>query len=267
MTPVFYCFGDRERLMDIIEAITGGRMHPSWFRIGGVAQDLPAGWEAMVRSFLTYLPPRLKEYETLIVKSRIVKARTVGVGEIDADTAITWGITGPNLRACGFDWDVRKKRPYSGYDRFDFDVPTGARGDCYNRLRVRVEEIKQSLRIIGQCVDAMPPGPHKSATALATPPDHERMLHHIETLIDHFLGVSWGPVVPPGEAIVPIESSKGNYGYYLVSDGGISPYRLRIRTPSFPHLQALPLLVRGQEIPDLVAVLGTIDFVMADVDR
>jgi NADH-quinone oxidoreductase subunit C/D len=272
ITPVFYNFGDREWLMDIIQAITGARMHPSWFRIGGVSQDLPAGWDTMIRDFLDYMPPRLEQYDRLVMESRVVKARTVGVGEIDRDTAIDWGVTGPNLRACGFEWDLRKKRPYSGYDQFEFDIPTTARGDCYGRVAVRVEEIRQSLRIIRQCVDHMPAGPHKAeprqtAPPLITPPPHGRTLNDIETLIDHFLGVSWGPVVPPGEAMVPIESSKGNYAYYLTSDGNVSSYRTRIRTPSFPHLQVLPLLCRGMEVPDLVAILGSIDFVMGDVDR
>jgi NADH-quinone oxidoreductase subunit C/D len=267
ITPVFYTFGDRERLMDIVEAITGGRMHPSWFRIGGVAQDLPEGWERLVRDFLDYMPKRLREYDRLVMESRVVKARTVGIGEMDKDTAIEWGVTGPNLRACGFEWDLRKKRPYSGYDRFEFDVPTADRGDCYARAQVHVEEIRQSLRIVRQCLDNMPPGPHKADHVQASPPPHDRMLHDIETLIDHFLEVSWGMVVPPGEALVPTESSKGNCGYYLTSDGGISSYRTRIRTPSFPHLQALPLLCRGLEVPDLIAILGSIDFVMGDVDR
>jgi NADH-quinone oxidoreductase subunit C/D len=267
MTPVFYAFGDRERLLGIVEAVTGGRMHPSWFRIGGVAQDLPEGWQDLVRDFLRYMPPRLREYDRLVMESRVVKARTIGVGEIDKDTAIEWGVTGPNLRACGFEWDVRKKRPYSGYGQFAFDVPTAGRGDCYGRAQIRVEEIRQSLGIVRQCLDSMPPGPHKAPDMWTTPPGHDRMLHDIETLIDHFLGVSWGSVIPPGEALVPIESSKGNYGYYLVSDGNVSSYRTRIRTPSFPHLQVLPLLCRGLEIPDLIAILGSIDFVMGDVDR
>jgi NADH-quinone oxidoreductase subunit C/D len=272
MTPVFYVFGDRERLMDIVQAITGARMHPSWFRIGGVSQDLPRGWDRMVLDFLDYLPRRLKEYDRLVMESRVVKARTVGVGEIDRDTAVDWGVTGPNLRACGFAWDLRKQRPYSGYDQFEFDVPTATRGDCYGRVAVRVEEIRQSLRIIRQCVDSMPAGPHKAEPAgqappLVTPPPHREMLHDIETLIDHFLDVSWGPVMPAGEAMVPIESAKGNYAYYLTSDGNVSSYRTRIRTPSFPHLQVLPLLCRGMELPDLIAILGSIDFVMGDVDR
>jgi NADH-quinone oxidoreductase subunit C/D len=267
ISPVFYAFADRERLFDIVEAVTGGRMHPSWFRIGGVAQDLPLGWEELVRGFLDYLPPRLREYDRLVMKSRVVKARTVGVGEIDKDTAMEWGVTGPNLRACGLEWDLRKKRPYSGYDQLSFDIPTAARGDCYGRAQVRVEEIRQSLAIIRQCLEQMPGGSVKAEHVHGTPPDSERMLHHIETLIDHFLAVSWGPVIPPGEAQAAVESSKGHYGYYLVSDGGVSSYRTRIRTPSFPHLQVLPLLCEGLEIPDLIAILGSIDFVMGDVDR
>jgi NADH-quinone oxidoreductase subunit C/D len=267
MSPVFYMFGDRERLMDIVEAITGGRMHPSWFRIGGVAQDLPLGWDHLVRDFLDYMPSRLREYDRLVMRSRIVKARTVGVGEMDRQTAIEWGVTGPNLRACGLEWDLRKQRPYSGYEHFSFDVPTAERGDCYGRAEVRVQEIAESLKIIRQCLENMPAGQIKAAHELTTPPEDERILHDIETLIDHFLGVSWGPVVPPGEAWAAIESSKGDYSYYLVSDGGISSYRTRIRTPSFANLQTLPLLCRGMEIPDLIAILGSLDFVMGDVDR
>jgi NADH-quinone oxidoreductase subunit C/D len=267
MSPVFYMFGDRERLLEIVEAITGGRMHPSWFRIGGVAQDLPTGWEELVQQFVDYLPARLREYDRLVMKNSILKARTRGVGEMTKDQAIEWGFTGPNLRACGFEWDFRKKRPYSGYEQFSFEIPTADRGDCYGRAQVRVEELRQSLRVVEQCLDNMPGGPYKSEDVLATPPDDEHSLHDIETLITHFLGVSWGPVVPAGEAFAGIEAAKGNNGYYLVSDGGISSYRTRIRTPSFAHLQAVPLMCRGLELPDLIAILGSIDFVLADVDR
>jgi NADH-quinone oxidoreductase subunit C/D len=267
ISPVFYMFGDRERLLEIVEAITGGRMHPSWFRIGGVAQDLPRGWEELVKGFLDYLPSRLLEYDHLVMNSPIFKARTKGVGETTLDEAIDWGVTGPNLRACGFEWDLRKKRPYSGYDQFLFDIPTAQRGDCYGRAQVRVEEMRQSLRLVEQCVDNMPGGPYKSQNVLGIPPEEEHTLHDIETLIDHFLGVSWGPVVPAGEAFMGIEATKGNNGYYLVSDGGTGAYRTRIRTPSFAHLQAVPLMCRGLEIPDLIAILGSIDFVLADVDR
>ena len=267
MSPVFFTFNDRERALAIVEAITGARMHPNWFRIGGVAQDLPRGWEQMFRDFLDYLPPRLNEYDRMVLRNRLFKARTKGVGNFTTDDGIEWGITGPNLRATGFAWDFRKKQPYSGYEQFDFDIPTGQHGDCYDRAVVRVEEMRQSLRIIEQCVNNMPEGIYKSAAPLATPPEKPRTMHDIETLITHFLGVSWGPVVPPGEALCPIEATKGNNGYYLVSDGNTISYRTRIRTPSFPHIQLLPVICRGLMVPDLLAILGSIDFVLADVDR
>jgi NADH-quinone oxidoreductase subunit C/D len=267
MSTVFYTFNDRERAFAIIEAITGARMHPNWFRIGGVAQDLPRGWDAMFRDFLKYLPPRLAEYDREILGNRIFQGRTKGIGTITTDEAIEWGITGPILRACGFEWDFRKKQPYSGYEQFEFDIPTGRNGDCFDRAVVRVEEMRQSLRIIEQCVDHMPEGPYKSDHPLATPPRKAQTMHDIETLITHFLPVSWGPVIPPGEALGAIEGTKGNNGYYLVSDGGTNSYRTRIRTPSFAHLQTLPLMCRGRLIPDLLAVLGAMDYVLADVDR
>ncbi|HXI43815.1 MAG TPA: NADH-quinone oxidoreductase subunit C/D [Bryobacteraceae bacterium] len=267
LSPVFYTFNDRERAFAIIEAICGARMHPNWFRIGGVAQDLPRGWDAMVRDFLKYLPPRLAEYDREILANRIFQARTKGVGRITTEEAIDWGITGPMLRACGFEWDFRRKQPYSGYEQFEFDVPIGKKGDCFDRAVVRVEEIRQSLRIIEQCVNHMPEGPYKSDHPLATPPRKARTMRDIETLITHFLAVSWGPVIPPGEALGAIEGTKGNNGYYLVSDGGTNSYRTRIRTPSFAHMQTLPLMCRGRLVPDLLAVLGAMDYVLADIDR
>lgn len=268
LSPVFFTFNDRERAFGIIEAITGARMHPNWFRIGGVAQDLPRGWEKMVSEFLDYLPRQLAEYDHEVLANRIFKARTQGVGRMSAAEAIEWGVTGPNLRASGLEWDFRKKQPYGGYDQFEFDIPTATGGDCYARALVRVEEMRQSLRIIHQCLRRMPDGPYKSADPLATPPLKEPgTMHDIETLITHFLGVSWGPVLPEGEALGAIEATKGNNGYYLVSDGSTNSYRTRIRTPSFAHMQTLPLLCRGGMIPDLLAVLGAMDFVLADIDR
>jgi len=267
MSPVFYTFNDRERAFAIIEAICGARMHPNWFRIGGVAQDLPTGWDAMIRDFISYFPPRLREYDREVLANRIFRSRTVGVGACTTQEAIEWGLTGPNLRATGFEWDFRKKQPYSGYEDFEFHIPTARTGDCYDRAIVRVEEMRQSLRIIQQCVDNMPEGSYKSLDPLASPPLKERTMHDIETLITHFLSVSWGPVIPPGEALGAIEATKGNNGYYLVSDGGTNSYRTRIRTPSFPHIQMLPLLCRGRMIPDLLAVLGSLDYVLADIDR
>ena len=267
MSPVFYMFTDREKALDIAAAICGARMHPNWFRIGGVAQDLPPGWDKLIRGFLDYMPSRLDEYDRTIMRNRIFKDRTQGVGAYSTDDAIEWGVTGANLRACGFDWDFRKKRPYSGYEQFDFDIPIGKTGDSYDRLAMRIAEIRQSLRIIRQCVDNMPPGDHKSRHPLTTPPIKDRTMHDIETLIHHFLGVSWGPVIPPGEAHVGIESAKGNSGYYLISDGSTSSYRTRIRGPSFPHLQTLPMISRGLMVADLIVVMGSLDFVMGDVDR
>ncbi|HEY4900177.1 MAG TPA: NADH-quinone oxidoreductase subunit C/D [Terriglobales bacterium] len=267
LSPVFYTFNDRERAFGIIEAICGARMHPNWFRIGGVAADLPEGWDGMVRDFIRYFPPRLAEYDREVLRNRIFQARTKGIGSFTKEEGIEWGATGPNLRACGFEWDFRKKQPYSGYDQFAFDIPTGSRGDCYDRAVVRVEEMRQSLRIIEQCVNRMPDGPYKSDHPLATPPVKDRTMHDIETLITHFLSVGWGPVIPPGEALGAIEATKGNNGYYLVSDGSTVSYRTRIRTPSFAHMQMLPQLCRGRMIPDLLAVLGAMDFVLADIDR
>jgi len=267
MSPVFYMFSDRERIFDIIGAICGGRMHPNWFRIGGVAQDLPNGWDQKIGDYLKYFSPRLNDYDKLVMQNGILLARTKGVGSYSLNEAIEWGVTGPGLRACGLEWDFRKKRPYSGYDQFEFDIPTATHGDSYDRAVVRVAEMRQSLRIIDQCLKNMPPGPYKSYHPLAIPPLKERTMHDIETLITHFLSVSWGPVIPPGEAFTEVEATKGNNGYYLVSDGNTVSYRTRIRTPSFPHIQMVPLISRGLMVPDLLAILGSIDFVLADVDR
>ncbi|HJT21795.1 MAG TPA: NADH-quinone oxidoreductase subunit C/D [Nitrospira sp.] len=267
LSPVFYMFNDRERIHAITEAICGGRMHPNWFRIGGVAQDLPAGWDQLVRQFVDYLPARLDEYERLVMDNPIFKERTVGIGAFSLEDAIRWGATGPMLRACGLAWDLRKTRPYSGYDRFEFDVPVASNGDCYDRAVVRVQEMRQSLRIVRQCLEHMPAGPYKSHDPLATPPIKDRTMHDIETLIHHFLSVSWGPVLPPGEAEVPTESSKGQTSYYVTSDGAQVSYRTRIRTPSFAHIQMVPFMSRGELLSDLLAVLGSVDFVLSDVDR
>jgi NADH-quinone oxidoreductase subunit C/D len=267
MSPVFYAFNDRERIFDIVAAITGGRMHPSWFRIGGVAHDLPDGWDRLVQEFVNYLPKRLKEFDNIVMKNRILKARTLGIGVYTTEEAIDWGITGSGLRATGYDWDYRKKRPYSGFDKLEFDIPLGKNGDCYDRALVRMEEMRQSLRIIQQCINHMPAGYYKSDHPLAIPPRKDKTMQDIETLITHFVGVSWGPVIPAGEAMVPVEAAKGSNGYYLISDGGTSSYRSRIRTPSFPHMQMLPLITKGYTIPDLLAILGAMDFVLADLDR
>jgi len=267
LSPVFFTFNDRERTFDLISAITGGRMHPSWFRIGGVTSDLPDGWKKAMQEFVSYFPKRLKEYEKVVIRNSIFKARTEGIGVYTTEEAIEWGVTGPGLRATGFNFDYRKQRPYSGYEHFDFEIPLGKNGDCYDRAVVRMEEMRQSLRIIQQCIDHMPSGPYKSDHPLAVPPRKEKTMTDIETLITHFLAVSWGPVIPAGEAMIPVEGAKGSNGYYLVSDGSSSAYRARIRTPSFPHMQMLPMISKGYTIPDLLAILGAMDFVLADLDR
>lgn len=267
MSPVFYLFNDRERIFDIVEAVCGGRMHPSWFRIGGVAQDLPNGWDELVQGFIDYFPARLREANNSLMKNAIFRARAVGVGAYTLQEAFDWGVTGPGLRACGFDWDLRKRRPYSGFENFEFDVPTATAGDCFARAEVRVEEMAQSLRIIEQCMKNMPSGPYKSDHPQATPPRKEKTMHDIETLITHFLNVSWGPIIPRGEAHCAVEASKGINSYYLISDGNTMSYRTRIRTPSFPHLQMLPLIAKGVTVSDLLAILGSMDYVLADIDR
>jgi NADH-quinone oxidoreductase subunit C/D len=260
-------FTDRERIFDVVESVCGGRMHPSWFRIGGVSQDLPNGWETLVKSFLEYFPKKLREYDRMVMDNVLFKARTVGIGIFTLDEAIEWGATGPNLRACGLEWDFRKTQPYSGYENFDFDVPIAQNGDCYDRALVRVAEMRQSLRIIEQCMKNMPAGPYKADHRLATPPIKKHTMQDIETLITHFLNVSWGPVIPPGEAMTCIEATKGANSYYAISDGNTSPYRVRVRTPSFAHMQMLPYITRGYTVADLLSILGAMDYVLADIDR
>ncbi len=268
MTPVFFAFTDRQKIYDLVEAITGFRMHPAWFRIGGVAHDLPRGWEMLLKTFLDWMPKRLEEYVTAALKNSMLKARSQGVATYDAKEALDWGVTGAGLRATGIEFDVRKWRPYSGYENFDFEIPVGGGvSDCYNRVMLKVEEIRQSLKILTQCYHNMPSGPFKSDHPLTTPPPKERTLQHIETLITHFLHVSWGPIMPANESFQMIEATKGINSYYLISDGSTTSYRTRIRTPSFPHLQQIPSVIRGSLVSDLIVYLGSIDFVMSDVDR
>lgn len=267
LSPVFYMFTDREKVFDIIEAVCGGRMHPNWFRIGGVAQDLPNGWDILVRDFVKYFPKKITEYTNMVIRNSLFKARTKGIGIYTLEEAIEWGVTGPGLRACGYEWDFRKKKPYSGYELFDFDIPVAQNGDCYDRAVVRVEELRQSVRIIEQCLHNMPAGSYKADHPLTTPPLKKHTMQDIETLITHFLGVSWGPVIPAGEAMSCIEATKGANSYYLTSDGNTSPYRVRIRTPSFPHMQMVPYISKGYTVADLLSILGSVDFVLADIDR
>jgi NADH-quinone oxidoreductase subunit C/D len=267
LSPVFYMFRDRERAYRIVEAITGARMHPGWFRIGGLAQDLPEGWAALVREFLDYLPGRLRDYDRMVLRNRMFRARTVGVGAYAVEEALRWGVTGPGLRAAGLPLDFRKRRPPPGFEGIDFDVPVGTRGDSYDRTVVRVEEMRQSLRIIEQCLEHMPAGPVLADHPLTTPPPRARALRDIETMIHGFMHGSWGPVLPAGEVTGQAETARGLTQYTVFSDRGRTSYRTRIRTPSFAHLQMLPEMVRGLTVADVVATLGSIDFVLSDVDR
>ena len=267
MTVYFYCFREREDILRICELFSGQRMMTSYFRIGGVALEPPRGWEKSVRAFLQGLPAKIDEYENLLNSNPIFLQRTKGVGHLSLERLLDLGVTGPMIRAAGLKWDIRKSEPYSSYDNFDFDIPVYSESDVFARFRVRLEEMRQSARIAEQALDGMPEGAWKADAPQVVLPDREKMKTQMEALIYHFKIVSEGFRVPAGEAYVPVESPRGEIGFYVVSDGTSKPYRVFTRTPSFGNLQCLPALFHGRLIADNIASLGSMDFVLGDIDR
>jgi NADH-quinone oxidoreductase subunit D len=267
MSVFLYCFRERERILDIFEMCSGQRMMTSYVRPGGVWRDVPPGFEEAVRDFLRTFPARIDEYESLLTKNPIFIDRTRGIGVISADDAVRWGLTGPMLRGSGLALDLRKAVPYSGYEQYDFDIPTGTHGDTYDRYRVRMAELRQSLRIVQQGLDRLPAGPFISANRKFVPPPRSELGHSMEAVIHHFKLWTEGFPAPKGAVYVAVESPRGELGCYLEGDGGPKPYRVHFRTPSFAHLQALPLLAHGHLVADLVALIGTEDIVLGDADR
>lgn len=294
MTVFLYCFREREDLMDVYEAVSGARMHAAYYRPGGVYRDLPEQmakyepskwhdekWAAkrnearsgslldFIDDFVQRFPACVDEYETLLTDNRIWKQRTVGVGTVSPERARALGFTGPMLRGSGIEWDLRRMQPYEVYDRLEFDIPIGRDGDCYDRYLVRVEEMRQSNRIIRQCIDWLRdnPGPVIAENHKVTPPSREEMKEDMESLIHHFKLFTEGYNVPEGEAYAAVEHPKGEFGVYLVSDGGNKPYRMKIRAPGFVHLSAMDEMAVGHMLSDVVAIIGTMDVVFGEIDR
>jgi NADH-quinone oxidoreductase subunit D len=267
MTPMLWGFEHREKTMEFYERVSGARMHANYYRPGGVNRDLPPDLGDDIRAwtddFLTYVD----DMEGLLTENRIFKQRTVDIGAVNIEDALKWGFTGPMLRASGMPWDLRKAQPYAMYESVDFDVPVGSNGDCYDRYLVRVEEMRQSVRIIRQCLDKMPAGPVRTDDKKVTPPPRSEMKRSMEALIHHFKLYTEGVHVPEGECYAAVESGKGEFGVYLVSDGTNRPYRCKIRSPGYVHLQALDFMGKGHQLADIVAIIGSIDVVFGEVDR
>jgi len=267
MSVFLYCFREREEILHIFEAVSGQRMMTSYFRVGGLALEPPLGWLKGVEKFAKSFPARIDEYEALLTRNPIWLRRTQGVGYISAEDAIAYGLSGPSLRGSGVDWDIRKKEPYSSYQKFDFKVAARPEGDVYGRYLARVEEMRQSLRIVNQAMEGLPEGPVKADAPHIVLPERESMKTSIEALIYHFKIVTEGFHPPVGEVYQAIESPRGELGFYLVSDGSPKPFRCHVRAPSFANLQALPKMIEGRLIADVVACIGTIDIVLGEVDR
>lgn len=268
MTAFFYAFTEREKALDIFECASGARFHQSYFNIGGVREDVPDNFVPLTADFLKGFPPFLIEARKLVTGNRIFQRRTKGIGTISAEEAIDWGLSGPSIRGSGVNWDIRKSEPYSGYETYDFNVPVYPDGDVWSRYLVRMDEMEESYKICVQALDRLKePGPVHSDHPKLKLPERDLMKNHIDVMIHHFLLASEGFTVPIGEVYLPIESARGEIGFYVVSDGKERPWRVRVRAPSFINLAALPRLAHGQLIADVVAIIGSIDIVLGDVDR
>ncbi|MGB8361299.1 MAG: NADH dehydrogenase (quinone) subunit D [Acidimicrobiia bacterium] len=267
LSMMIYGFRERESILAFFEKTTGLRMNHNYIRPGGVAADLPPGWKDDVVAILDDIPARLQQYDDLLRENPIWLARTQGVGVISAEEAVAFSITGPPLRAAGVDWDLRKAYPYSGIEQYEFDVQVGENGDVYDRYRVRVEEIRESLKIVEQVMDTMPKGDYRVSDRKITPPPRARIDESMEALIHHFKLFTEGYKVPAGETYVAVESPRGELGCYLVSDGGATPYRMHTRAPSFYNLQSLPIAMADSLVADTIATIASMDPVMGDVDR
>jgi len=267
MTPFLWLFEDREILMEFYERVSGSRLHSAYFRPGGVHRDIPDGLTDDIENFCEKFTSHIDDTEKLIEKNRIFRQRSVGIGKISANDALEWGFSGPCIRASGLNWDLRKKQPYDCYNEMDFKVPTGSTGDCFERFLVRVEEMRQSLSIIRQCLKNIPDGPSISNDPRIVPPKREIMKESMESLINHFKLFTEGFHVPPGETYTAVEAPKGEFGVLLISDGTNKPYRCKIRSPGFPFLQATEFLSKGHMLSDLVAIIGSLDIVFGEIDR
>jgi NADH-quinone oxidoreductase subunit D len=267
MTPLLWGFEERETLMEFYERVSGARLHAAYFRPGGVSQDLPAGLADDIMKFVEHFPKIIDDIETLLTENRIFKQRTVDIGLVTKADALAWGFSGPMVRGSGIPWDLRKSQPYDAYEHLDFDVAIGKNGDCYDRYLVRMEEMRQSLRIMKQCLEKMPAGPVKGPDRKVTPPTRGEMKRSMEALIHHFKLYTEGYHVPAGETYTAVEAPKGEFAVYLVSDGTNKPYRCKIRAPGFAFLQAMDFLAKGHMLADVVAIIGSLDIVFGEVDR
>mgnify|MGYP002784799323 CR=1 FL=1 len=267
MSVFFYCFRQREKILNLIEAASGGRMTPSYFRIGGLMMDLPAGFDRRVRQFMDDFPEAMDTFNTLVTGNRIWQSRTKDIGYISKEDAISWGLTGPCLRASGVDLDLRRDNPYTGYETYDFDIPVETGGDVWARFMVRMRELEESYKIVRQALERLKPGPIKADAPKVVLPDRDDMRKHMDSLIHHFLIVAEGFNVPPGEVYHAIEASKGELGVYMKSNGGPKPERVHFRGPSFVNLAALPVMSEGEMVADVVAIIGSLDIVLGEIDR